>query len=774
MEKAHSRIKWENYPSIATPLNETNLNKMDIALDEVDNRVLGLDTAKLDKAVANTMVKDVSFVEATGIFTVTLLDGTTKTFDTKLEKIATNFRYDNQSQKLLIELADGSEQEVDLSSLITNYEFVDGDIIAFSIGDDGKVTANIKDGTVTENKLQPNFLADVKTEVAKAKGYSDSSYENATTSRNAVNEAKKYRDEALQFRNEAEEFAPEGYEELKQQVNENTFKVDTIIEHTDLGIKETASGEEIHLTDSADGKAVEYALFGKARQNTTSGKNKFELRKNNIESNGIKVTINNDGTFNASGTATDSTYISLEQNTNELAEIISKGGNFTMSLKNATYNVYSCNINLGYKNASGANTNIVANGTAKYVDVGSSYRNFVLYVGSGVTIDLKNVGIQLESGTVATEWEEYSGGMASPNPQFPQPIEVSGESYNLLESTATSQTINGVEFVVNEDKSITINGTATEGIGNCYLSQKNMILDDMLATCEGISNLSGIYFAVNNGSTTFNVYGTKTEVSLNGTMNYARIYIDKGATFNNATIYPMIRKASVKNDRYMPYGKGSVEVTSSNEDNTKTKKATIPTENGLAGIKVSENGNYTDQNGQQWICDEVVKNADGSGAYVQRIIKLKANSVLGGYNGVQNVFVGMISTDCKKTDNATIGNVLCNICLAETANRQYYNNNTCVAMSIDGNVLLTIKDITTLEEMNTFLSENDVYVVYELATPIHTPLTAEELAEISTFYPVTNISNDFDCGMRVKYNCDSKNYIDNKLAEITKAMINNI
>ena len=55
---------------------------------------------------------------------------------------------------------------------------------------------------------------------------------------------------------------------------------------------------------------------------------------------------------------------------------------------------------------------------------------------------------------------------------------------------------------------------------------------------------------------------------------------------------------------------------------------------------------------------------------------------------------------------------------------------------------------------------------YQLAEPITTPLTAEE---ISTFYPTTNISNDFDCGMMVKYNCDSKNYIDKKLKEMERA-----
>jgi len=43
MQKAYRRIEWENYPSGKTPLNETNMNKMDAAIDELDNRIIELD-----------------------------------------------------------------------------------------------------------------------------------------------------------------------------------------------------------------------------------------------------------------------------------------------------------------------------------------------------------------------------------------------------------------------------------------------------------------------------------------------------------------------------------------------------------------------------------------------------------------------------------------------------------------------------------------------------------------------------------------------------------
>ena len=71
MNKAYGRIDWQNYPSDETPINESNLNKIDVATDEIDNRVITLDTTKATKAEVSTLVQDVEFKEKTGIITFT-------------------------------------------------------------------------------------------------------------------------------------------------------------------------------------------------------------------------------------------------------------------------------------------------------------------------------------------------------------------------------------------------------------------------------------------------------------------------------------------------------------------------------------------------------------------------------------------------------------------------------------------------------------------------------------------------------------------------------
>ena len=58
MQKIYSRINWENFPSEKTAVNESNLNRMDLGLDNLDDRVIALDAAKFNTETANTLIKD--------------------------------------------------------------------------------------------------------------------------------------------------------------------------------------------------------------------------------------------------------------------------------------------------------------------------------------------------------------------------------------------------------------------------------------------------------------------------------------------------------------------------------------------------------------------------------------------------------------------------------------------------------------------------------------------------------------------------------------------
>lgn len=190
MNKAHIDINWENYPSDETPLNERNLNKMDGSIDIIDDRVITLDTTKATKTEVATLVADVTFEESTGIITITKKNGSKITIDTQMEKIAINFVYNPTTQQIILTLIDGTKQYIDLSALITQYEFLDSDTVAFYIDKDGKVSAIVKEGSIEEKHLEPNYLAKIKVEVAKAESSQQAAAKSEINAKASENAAK--------------------------------------------------------------------------------------------------------------------------------------------------------------------------------------------------------------------------------------------------------------------------------------------------------------------------------------------------------------------------------------------------------------------------------------------------------------------------------------------------------------------------------------------------------------------------------------------------------
>lgn len=181
-KKAFERLFWKNRPSTDTPLNASDMNHIESGIDALDDRIVQLDVLKADAQVVNGMVADITLNDANGVITVTYKNGSTKTYDTNLEKIATNFTYDYSTQRLVLTLSDGSKQYVDMSALVTQYEFKDSTTIAFSVDSTGKVSASVKNGSITDAMLETNYLAKITAQATKAESMANS----ATTSSNSA------------------------------------------------------------------------------------------------------------------------------------------------------------------------------------------------------------------------------------------------------------------------------------------------------------------------------------------------------------------------------------------------------------------------------------------------------------------------------------------------------------------------------------------------------------------------------------------------------------
>lgn len=207
-------VGWINFPSTASPINETNLNQMDNAIKNVDaeaqRAINTLELTKADSSVVDSMVDDVDLDTATGVLTVTFGDGSKKSWDTAMEKIATNWTYDHTSQQLILTMPDGTTENVDLSALITQNEFADTDTIAFLMdATTGSVSAIVRDNSITGDKLEPNYLANVTIQANNAKDYARTaqSYANGTATKDdgtdwragqSVDNAKYYKEKAEQ------------------------------------------------------------------------------------------------------------------------------------------------------------------------------------------------------------------------------------------------------------------------------------------------------------------------------------------------------------------------------------------------------------------------------------------------------------------------------------------------------------------------------------------------------------------------------------------------
>lgn len=270
MNKAYNRINWENYPSDATPLNEANLNSLDSATDTIDDRVITLDTTKATKTEVATLVSDVTFEESTGIITITKKNGSRVTIDTQMEKIAVNFSYNQTTQQIILTLIDGTKQYIDLSALITQYEFLDTDTVAFIIGTDGKVSAIVKEGSIKEEHLEPNYLAKVKVEVAKAQTSASNAATSEDNARSAATEAQASATAAATSKSNAQTSAAAAAQsESNAKASENVAKSsrDAAVESAQTATEKATSASESAITasekaDIATRKATE--IIGKA------------------------------------------------------------------------------------------------------------------------------------------------------------------------------------------------------------------------------------------------------------------------------------------------------------------------------------------------------------------------------------------------------------------------------------------------------------------------------------------------------------------------------
>lgn len=206
---------------------------------------------------------------------------------------------------------------------------------------------------------------------------------------------------------------------------------------------------------------------------------------------------------------------------------------------------------------------------------------------------------------------------------------------------------------------------------------------------------------------------------------------------------------------------------------------TLATPNGLPGVPVSKDGNYTDADGQQWVCDEVDL---GRGKYVQRvkdfIFNDKTNFSIDTSAKHENSILVDIKIEDASNRSTLSGNPL--LCDKLKACREdiFVTDEVSCGYTSGANFLrvrLPISAGTTNEGVKNYLTDKSFKILYILATPIERDLTPEELAAykaLHTNYPTTVITNDAGAHMEATYVADTGNYVRNMEERLNAKLVN--
>lgn len=198
----------------------------------------------------------------------------------------------------------------------------------------------------------------------------------------------------------------------------------------------------------------------------------------------------------------------------------------------------------------------------------------------------------------------------------------------------------------------------------------------------------------------------------------------------------------------------------------------------LPGIPVTSSGNYTDSDGQQWICDEVDLER---GVYVSRTKRFD----LGGLKtntwytwGVNHSAPGATGFYHYFDDEITNAFVLSNIGEHSAKAWGGVGIGVGIGTSTDGDYFIVsvpnevLADTSTntkaVESFLAFIAETKAVILAAVA-PIETTLSETEIAAyraLHSNYPNTTVLNDSGAHMVVKYAADTKLYIDNKIAAL--------
>lgn len=491
-------------------------------------------------------------------------------------------------------------------------------------------------------------------------------------------------------------------------------------------------------------------LYGKSTQVTTTGAQLFEPISDSLNLNGVVITFGKNGEkIVVSGTAVLSQEIQISKPIQMQA-----GEKYVLTLDEVHYfeNIWlqGNGVRFGWSGKNTANKVIITvpDSIAERTDC-AMYAS----VKEGEACNFTINHLMLNAGDTALPWEPYTGGKPSPSPDYPQQIQSAGDDGSIGIEVHGKNIFGGRYYYANYANSILIiNGNKKEeevklpyapeyesfGVckvikckkGKTYVisvTNPNKNANIGMAEYENIENASA--YTKNVGfarmtTKTKQLYTAKSDGIL--VCGIAGTWTDGKTTVHECTESELLQvEEASEATSYEPY------------HNPQTLTLSAP--NGLPGIMVTSGGNYTDENGQQWICDEV--NLE-RGVYVKRVYSV----IVDGVDVVFSQKGPYCNINLRNMPSAKIVYASSQKAAAKsTFTSEPWNFNQELGF-------LYIKKENYDEILNESCRRHNGEIIYALATPIETPLSETDIAAYRalTTYKGTTILES-ECYIKAKY-----------------------
>ncbi len=521
-------------------------------------------------------------------------------------------------------------------------------------------------------------------------------------------------------------------------------------------IEAVASGTTIIITDATEGRPFRgLRVFGKSTQVRTTG---AQLLPEQAVSNYF-ISLNGD---------------IVGKNNSDYSKII-------QNTENTTYYIFRKNVGTRFR---AAYVDAIPTGNTPctgVVDDTKDNISITVPAGKVLIINMEDTkafdGLMVQKTRDRLPYEPYTGGKPSPSPEYPQEIVSAGESGNITVEVDGKNLLTGrlyytdystgIGFIKNENEVSLPYAPKSETNGIGYVipcaPEKHYAFSVTNPNENAVVAISE-YKTLEDAKNKENAIGF---VAPRSASPYKSVYTSKGNgvlvcwiagkwTDGKTTIHECTESELLQleiGSEATPY-----------EPPRTPKLLTLQTPNGLPGIPVSKDGNYTDADGQQWVCDEIDL---ARGKYVQRVNNFVFNdkalfSVDIEAKHENSILINISVTDASNLNTLGANSMLCDRLKACEWNIYSIDEVSC-GYTGGANYLrvrLPISAGTEIEEIKNYLADKSFKILYIIATPIERDLTPEEIAAykaLRTYGPTTVVSSDAGAEMEITYRKDKKN-----------------